>query len=391
MEYSSDGQFFNLFLFVGLLILVVLLVLGLVLLVVPLATRLSASSGGHSTAHSPLLLPRPAHLSLSWTRQLLGHQLAVSGNVVVSPGGLLASISALSVGAAGPTKTLLVTALAETLREKAAPLPVSVNTSRLLVINKLFVQNGPRIEPNFVAQAAGLGLSVEQVDINERSGLFEEKLSTWLRAVSSGRLERFQLDSSVIHRPAQLVLLSAYHVPALLSGFSRVLDQQIIFKPFAASAATTVLSRPVNFITRVGSVGVASFEAGSVTAVELELANSPQYAFISVLLPAFSSISEADLMSLLGRLEAGGFLNLDRYQRTALSVQLPIWRQEQTVDLLAALPDLGLAEALTSDQADLSGLAAGLKLTDLRQRITFELLEVGRNLGLGQSKMLIVE
>ena len=96
-------------------------------------------------------------------------------------------------------------------------------------------------------------------------------------------------------------------------------------------------------------------------------------------------------MSLLGRLEAGGFFNLDRYQRTALSVQLPIWRQEQTVDLLAALPDLGLAEALTSEQADLSGLAAGLKLTDLRQRITFERLEVGRNLGLGQSKMLIVE
>jgi hypothetical protein len=81
---------------------------------------------------------------------------------------------------------------------------------------------------------------------------------------------------------------------------------------------------------------------------------------------------------MLGRLEAAGFLSLNRYRRTVVRVELPVWRQDQTVDLLPALSGLGLP----ANQTDFSGLAADmdtrakLELSDVRQRLVFELLEV---------------
>jgi serine protease inhibitor len=261
---------------------------------------------------------------------------------------------------------------------KTAPSSELPANSSLFIVNKLFIQNGPQIKQDFIGSATAQGLSVEQVDMNGNSAGFEEKLTAWLRAISGGRLDTLKLESG-IRKPASLVLLNALYMPAALNGFSRVTDRKMSFHP-TANAAESGSSRSIDFLARVGPVGLASFEEGSVTAVELELSNTREHALLCILLPAAvgSSFADGEPSNMLGRLEAAGFLSLNRYRRTVVRVELPVWRQDQTVDLLPALSGLGLP----ANQTDFSGLAADmdtrakLELSDVRQRLVFELLEV---------------
>jgi hypothetical protein len=359
----------------GLLILLVLLILGLVLLVIPFAARLHAAGSGHQGGGvEPAPAPRP--LSVRWTHRLLSYLDAARGggveNVICSPWGLLASLHALSDRAAGPATRAALVADDAALPDVSATLPPPVATNASLWwIHKLFVNNGAQIRPDFVARAATLRLGVEQVDLNADGALFEEKLSSWLRAVSGGRLKQFHLGAA-LHSPAQLLLLAAYDVSVELRGFTRMSGtQQLTFKYFVGTPS----SQPIDFLARTGPAGLATFGAAGGTAVKLDLANAAQYVLLCILPPA-GATAEA----LLGQLEHGGYLSQDAYRRTTVSVRLPAWGQEQTVDLVGGLGEL--AEGLmTSERANISGLAASgplpLRLTDLRQRVRFQLLEVG--------------
>lgn len=357
-----------------------LVVLGLVLLVVPLATRLrAAGEASQAKAHNTVSEQLPlVPLSLVWARHLLNQPAAGNNenrNVVCSPLGLLASLRALAVGTGGRTRSLLQAVVATEVQGLSAMLPPIPVNSTPWWITKLFVQNGPQIRPDFVAHATALGLGVEQVEINANNALFQDNLSAWLRAMSKGRLERFQLDDD-IHSPAQLILLGGYYVSARLDSFTRVeASQQQIFRTSSA-AAGELGGVPVDFLAKVGPAGVATFEATGVTGVELELANTQEYVLYCFLPPA--KASAADVNYLIGQLELDGLLNGDRYRRMLVSVRLPVWRLEETVNVMPLLGRLGLAETLASEQANFSGLAPapGLRLTDLRQRIKFELMEV---------------
>ncbi len=354
-----------------------LLILGLVLLVIPFAARLHAagSSGHQGGGVEPAPAPRP--LSVRWTHRLLSYLDAAGGgggeNVICSPLGLLASLHALSDRAAGPaTRTALVADAALPDVSATLPLPPVATNASLWWIHKLFVNNGAPIRPDFVARAATLRLGVEQVDLNAADGaLFEEKLSSWLRAVSGGRLKQFRLGGA-LHSPAQLLLLAAYDVSVELRGFARMSGtQQATFKHFPGTPS----SQPIDFLARTGPAGLATFGAAGGTAVKLDLANAAQYVLLCILPPA-GMAAEA----LLGRLEHGGYMSQDSYRRTTVSVRLPAWGQEQSVDLVGGLGEL--AEGLmTSERANISGVAASgalpLRLTDLRQRVRFQLLEVG--------------
>jgi hypothetical protein len=348
----------------------VLLILGLVLLVIPFAARLHAAGSGHQGGGvEPAPAPRP--LSVRWTHRLLSYLDTAGGggeNVICSPLGFLASLHALSDRAAGPaTRAALVADAALPDVSATLPPPVATNAS-LWWIHKLFVNNGAQIRPDFVARAAALRLGVEQVDLNADGALFEEKLSSWLRAVSGGRLKQFRLGGA-LHSPAQLLLLAAYDVSVELRGFARMSGtQQLTF-------VGTPSPKSIDFLARTGPAGLATFGAAGGTAVKLDLANAAQYVLLCILPPA-GAAAEA----LLGRLEHGGYLSQDAYRRTTVSVRLPAWGQEQTVDLVGGLGEL--AEGLmTSERANISGVAASgalpLRLTDLRQRVRFQLLEVG--------------
>jgi hypothetical protein len=352
----------------------VLLILGLVLLVIPFAARLHAAGSGHQGGGvEPAPAPRP--LSVRWTHRLLSYLDTAGGggeNVICSPLGFLASLHALSDRAAGPvTRAALVADAALPDVSATLPPPDATNAS-LWWIHKLFVNNGAQIRPDFVARAATLRLGVEQVDLNAADGaLFEEKLSSWLRAVSGGRLKQFHLGGA-LHSPAQLLLLAAYDVSVELRGFARMSGtQQATFKRFVGTPS----SQPIDFLARTGPAGLATFGAAGGTAVKLDLANAAQYVLLCILPPA-GTAAEA----LLGQLEHGGYLSEDAYRRTMVSVRLPAWGQEQTVDLVGGLGELAEG-VMTSERANISGVAASgalpLRLTDLRQRVRFQLLEVG--------------
>lgn len=377
----------------GLLILLVLLVLGLILLVVPLATRLHAAGtvGGHATALSPPVVPARVPLSHRWAEHMLRHLLAAgsgnsSKNIACSPLGLLASVKALAgwPTAGLSTASLLAGAVAEEQDLKAVLSPPPQSNASLWWIHKLFVQNGPQIRADFVAHLTALGLSVEHVEVNANSAAFEEKLSSWLRAVSGGRFQQLNPEG-VIHSPAELVLVGAYHASVQLSGFRRIAatQQQAMFQPFGTSSSSS--SHPVNFMARVGPAGIATFEATGVTGVELELANTRHHVLVCILPPAGAVV--ADLEALLGQLETGGYLSREHYhRRSVVSVHLPVWQHEQTVDLLPVLSALGLPEALVAaggKNLSLHGIAgnAELRLTDLRQSTKIDLLEDDRNEG----------
>jgi serpin B len=285
-----------------------------------------------------------------------------SGNVIVSPYSVSATMTMVDVGAAGQTESQMESVLhlpgtGAAVAPAYAALACEMESdgfssgNELLVANSLWAQKGYSFEPSFESVLeSGYGAPLQQVDFSNTAGAVAS-INGWVSGKTQGQIPDL-LQPSNVDGSTRLVLVSAvYFKGAWASAFDA---SQTAPQPFTLSDGSQV---PVT--TMSGKVNLRL--GGTPTMQLVELAYKGGALAMDVLLPAGTTTDlpafEATLTpaALTGALTSLGPVE-------SVQLHMPKFSFRTSLGLIPVLAGMGMTDVFAQRVANLSGIDGKMDL-----------------------------
>jgi serpin B len=279
-----------------------------------------------------------------------------SGNVIVSPYSVSATMTIVDVGAAGQTESQIEGVL-HLPGDGAAVAPAyaalacgmegdgSSNGNELLVANSLWAQQGFSVEPTFESTLeSGYSAPLQLVDFGNPAGAVGS-INGWVSGKTQGEIPTL-LQPSDVSSATRLVLVNAvYFKGAWASAFDA---SQTAPQPFTLSDGSQV---PVPTMT-----GTINLRYGSAGTMEIaELAYKGGALAMDVLLPSAAPGALPSFEATLTPTVLSGALTSLGAVRSA-QLYLPRFSFRTSLELVPVLSAMGMTDLFEPKAANLSGI-----------------------------------
>jgi serpin B len=284
-----------------------------------------------------------------------------SGNVIVSPYSVSATMTMVDVGAAGQTESQIESVLhlpgnGASVGPAYAALAckmeggASSNGNELLIANSLWAQQGFPFKPSFESVLEnGYSAPLQQVDFETNAASAVASINGWVSGKTQGEIPSL-LQPGDVDTTTRLVLVNAiYFKGAWANGFD---PGQTGMQPFTLSNGTKVSATTMN-----GTVNVRTGGSTSLTVVELPYRG--EALAMDFLVPSQagglagfeSTLSPAALSGALATLVG-----------TQVQLYLPKFSFTTHLALVPVLTGMGMTDVFVPKVANLSGMDGAMDL-----------------------------
>lgn len=294
-----------------------------------------------------------------------------TGNVFLSPIALQTLLALVYTGAKGDTsdelaRLLLLPANVEEVILSYSSLFKILEDPSLKFSNGLFVDSETNVNIEFQNFAGSFHSSVRAMNFRKESEKSRQLINSWVKVQTDNKVRDF-LPPGSIHDLTRLVLASVVHFKARwILKFER---ENTSKEPFYVTKTRTV---PVEMM-RIADEFVFT-HSKELEAKILQLEYQDCLFQMTIVLPdAIEGLSELE-----SNLESVDILELTRgLERTPVSVSLPRFKLEESMELNDVLIHLGVAK-MFSEEADFSGISdTPLLLSTIVQKACVEVDEEG--------------
>jgi serine protease inhibitor len=284
-----------------------------------------------------------------------------SGNVILSPYSVSATMTMVDVGAAGQTDSQIESVLhlpgnGTAVAPAYAALACgeegdgSSNDNELLVANSLWAQQGFPFEQTFESVLEnGYSAPLQQVDFKDNPASAATSINGWVSDKTQGEIPSL-LQPGDVDMTTRLVLVNAiYFKGTWATGFD---PNQTAMQPFTLGSGSQVPVATMN-----GTVNLRT--GGSTTLTVVELPYRGGALAMDFLMPTLASGLAAFEATLTPTVLSGA---LGTLESTQVQLYLPKFSFTTRVALVPVLSGMGMTDVFVPGQANLSGMDGAMDL-----------------------------